>query len=145
MTGVARRRVMGLVLALCAVPVLSRADDRAPAPAEWQATITTQIEAFRNADAATAFSMAAKPFRTSFPNAESFYFTIVHSGYAAIALSVGHSFGDFRLVDEAHVEQQVRLVGQDQSLYTARYVLGREPDGWRVEAVGLKDERAIGV
>ena len=93
MTGVARRRVMGLVLALCALPAAAAAQDVVPKvppqPTEWQATITTQIEAFRTHDAATAFSMAAAPFRTSFPDAESFYLTIVHSGYAAIALSRG--------------------------------------------------------
>jgi len=148
MSNFARRTVLALVLALCAAPSGTMAEEaQAPAPdaAEWQATITTQIVAFRTRDSETALSMAAKPFRTSFPDAESFYLTIVHSGYAAIALSRTHQFGDYRMVDADTVLQEVKLIDEDQGLYSAQYMLGREPEGWRVEAVHLKDEQAIGI
>jgi hypothetical protein len=149
MSNLARRSLLALALVWCAAPAAVMAEDKAlappPEPAEWQGTITTQIEAFRTHDSVTALSMAAKAFRTSFPDAESFYLTIVHSGYAAIALSRSHQFGAFRVVDADTVLQEVKLIDEDQGLYSAQYMLGREPEGWRVEAVQLKDEQAIGI
>lgn len=140
---------MALALVCCAWPAGVMAEEAivpaVPGPEAWQGTITAQIEAFRTHDSNMALSMAGKAFRASFPDAETFYLTIVHSGYAPIALSRTHQFGDYRMVDADTVMQEVKLIGADQSLYSAQYLLGREPDGWRVEGVQLKDEKAIGI
>jgi hypothetical protein len=154
MLKLARRSVMALALVCCASAGGLMAEDAiaptAPGteawlPQMWQDTITTQIEAFRTHDSAGALRMASEAFRSSFPDAETFYRVIVGSGYAPIALSRTHQFGDCRRVDADRVMQDVTLIGADQSLYSARYLLGREADGWRVEAVQLTDEKAIGI
>jgi hypothetical protein len=120
-----------------------RADDAVASG--WQEVISGQIQAFREHDAATAFSYAGAPFQTSFPSAEVFFEAIVGSGYAPIMDSRSHTFGAYQMMGEGSVMQEVTLFGNDQSLYEAFYALDDEPDGWRVEGVILKKREGVGI
>ena len=143
-------RLARTLLGVIALAMLMLAPVRAQAPAvadeaDWQRVITAQIEAFRGGDATGAFGYAAAPFKLSFPDAETFYAVILGTGYAPIAQSSNHSFGQFRLVDEALVMQIVRLVGAEDGRFDALYQLVREPDGWRVQGVQLQKSSAIDI
>lgn len=135
--------VMALAMLLLA-PVRAQGPDSA-AEAGWQEVISAQIEAFRSGDANGAFGYAAAGFKTSFPDAETFYAVILGTGYAPIAQSSGHSFGQFKLVDGGQVMQIVRLVGAEDGRFDALYQLVKEPDGWRVLGVQLQKSSAIDV
>lgn len=111
----------------------------------WQGVITSQIEAFRHKDAAGAFQYASAAFQTGFPSAEAFFVAIVSSGYAPIMESRSHSFGEFQKLGETSVLQEVKFVGNDQSLYEAFYQLTEESAGWRVQGVQLLKQPGLGI
>lgn len=111
----------------------------------WQATITGQIEAFRSKDAPGAFAYASAPFHQSFPSAEAFFVAIIGSGYAPIMDSRSHSFGEFTVLEDQSVLQEVQLVGNDQTLHGAIYQLTEESEGWRVMGVQLMKQPGIGI
>ena len=134
----------GLVTAsLLAVP--ARAEDAAVGAEAWQGVITSQIEAFRHKDAPGAFQYASAAFQTSFPSAEAFFVAIVASGYAPIMESRSHSFGEYQKLGETSVLQEVKFVGNDQSLYEAFYQLTEESAGWRVQGVQLLKQPRLGI
>ena len=143
-------RLTRILIAAVAMAILllapARAQDKAATDeAAWQAVISGQLEAFRTGDAAGAFDYAAAGFKLSFPNAETFYAVILGTGYAPIAQSSSHSFGQFRMVNEEQVMQIVRLMGADDGRFDALYQLIREPEGWRVQGVQLQKSRAIDI
>lgn len=116
------------------------------APAEpWQVVVTQQIEAFRAKDAPGAFQLAGAGFQSTFPTAEAFFGAIVGAGYAPIMESRSHSFGTFKMLGDKAVLQNVKFIGNDQSLYEAIYQLAEEPGGWRVQGVQLVKQPGIGV
>jgi hypothetical protein len=134
----------GLVTAsLLAVP--ARAEDAAVGTEPWQGVITSQIEAFRHKDAPGAFQYASAAFQMSFPSAEAFFVAIVSSGYAPIMESRSHSFGEYQKLGETSVLQEVKFVGNDQSLYEAFYQLTEESAGWRVQGVQLLKQPGLGI
>ena len=106
-------------------------------PVAWQSVITGQIEAFRAGDAPKALSYAGAAFKKTFTDPVQFMQTIAQSGYSPIFVSVSHNFGAFTQIDASDVAQVVNFVGPKQELYQAIYVLGLEPDGWRVDGVQL--------
>lgn len=134
--------VVGLAV-LAAAPFAAAQPVAEAAP--WQATITGQIEAFRNKDAPGAFQFAGAPFQRNFPSAEAFFVAIISSGYSPIMESRSHSFGAFQQGPDASVLQEVRLVGTDQSLYGAIYQLREEENGWRVMGVQLMKQPGMGI
>lgn len=143
------RMFLRATLAVVMFAGLARAEDGAipsqsPA-ADWQMVITAQVEAFRAKDAAGAFQLAAAPFHAAFPNAEAFFATIIGSGYGPIMDSSSHGFGQFVLLDEHSVAQEVTFTGQDLSRYAAIYVLRQEEAGWRVSGVQLARTPGISV
>jgi hypothetical protein len=113
--------------------------------AAWQGVISAQIEAFRTGDATSAFGYAASGFKRSIPDADTFYALILGTGYAPIAQSSNHSFGQFEMVDDQRVMQIVRLVGAEDGRFDALYQLVREVDGWRVLGVQLQRSTAIDI
>ena len=124
----------------------SRAEDAAtPVATPWQDVITSQIQAFRDHDAPAALSYAGMGFQATFPTPEAFFIAIISSGYAPIMESRSHSFGEFRMVGEASVAQQVKFVGTNQDLYEAIYMLTEEESGWRVQGVQLLKQPGIGI
>lgn len=146
-----RIRIVASILAglALAAPAAGQGLD-APAAEEavatpWQDVITSQIQAFRDRDASTAFSYAGAGFQVTFQNAEVFFEAIVSSGYAPIMESRSHSFGVFQRFGEEGVVQEVRLVGKDQELYTAIYQLTEEEVGWRVQGVQLVRQDGVAI
>lgn len=121
------------------------AQDAAQAELGWQATITGQIEAFREKDAPTAFSFAGASFQNTFPDPQTFFIAIINSGYAPIMESSSHSFGKFERLGENLVMQVVNFVGTDQQLYSALYQVQEEPEGWRVQGVALTKKPGVAI
>ena len=134
-----------MFVALAAFVLPLQAEDAATNTTPWQDAITSQIQAFRDHDAPTAFSYAGIGFQATFPNAETFFVAILQSGYGPIMESRSHSFGKFRLLGEMGVVQQVRFVGSDQLLYEAVYQLTEESNGWRVQAVHLMQPKGVAI
>ena len=124
---------------------IARADDAAPSPTEWQAVIAGQIQALRMHDASGALSFAGDEFKTRFTNPEEFVAMIVGSGYGPIIESRSQTFGEFKLIDPGQVVQEVKLTGNDQSIYEAFYILGKESGAWRVHGVQLAKTTGLGV
>lgn len=131
------------VLAALAPPV--RAQHAAVDAAAWQEVITSQIQAFRDKDAPTAFRYAGIGFQATFPNAETFFVAIIQSGYGPIMDSLTHSFGEYKLIGEMGVVQQVKFIGNDQQLYDAVYQLTQESGDWRVQGVHLMRPNGVAV
>ena len=138
----------GLLAAFLVIGIEARAQDQAGEVAAlepWQSVITSQIEAFRTRDAAAAFSYAGAGFQVTFPSAEAFFNAIVAAGYAPIMESRSHSFGRFQKLGDKAVVQEVKFVGNDQSLYGAIYMLAEEANGWRVQGVQLAKQAGVGI
>ena len=139
-----RIALTAIVLGLFMAPALG--EDLAAAPeTPWQDVITSQIQAFRDHDAPAALSYAGKGFQATFPSPEAFFVSIISSGYAPIMESSSHSFGEFTLVGDTSVAQEVRLLGKDQKFYEALYLLAKEETGWRVQGVRLVLTEAVGI
>lgn len=132
------------ILFLAMSLLAARAQDASEAM-PWQAVITGQIEAFRQADGAGALEFASSGFRVRFADPQMFYEAIRASGYEPIIESRSHTFAEFEQVTESSVFQVVRFVGPDQGLYEAIYQMIEEPEGWRVEGVALRREQGVGV
>ena len=135
---------------LLVVPVYADdASSSAPPPdasaAEWQQVISSQIQAFRDHDAAAAFSFAAASFQQRYTDPKAFFAAILGAGYAPIMNSRSESFGAYQMVADGVVLQDVKLVAQDQTLYDAVYQLTKEANGWRVSGVQLGQTPGIGV
>ena len=140
--------LVGVLMAFLLSVVPVAADDVKPAdpsPVEWQAAIAGQILAFRNHDAPGALSFAADSFKKSFSDPNVFFVTIIGSGYAPIMNSTSQTFGPYKLVAPDQVLQDVKLLGTDQAIYEAIYMLSKEADGWRVNGVQLQKTNAVGV
>lgn len=143
-----RASAAGLFTAFALFGALAQAQDAAVPGATiepWQSVITSQIEAFRAKDAPGAFQYAGAGFQVAFPSAEAFFSAIVGSGYAPIMESRSHSFGKFQKMGDKAVVQEVKLVGNDLSLYEAFYQLAEEANGWRVQGVQLLKQPGIGI
>lgn len=131
-----------LLIGLSMLTLSAQAED---VPKPWQDVITSQIQAFRDHDAPAALSYAGRGFQATFPSPEAFFVSIISSGYAPIMESSSHSFGEFTMVGDTSVAQEVKLVGQDQKFYEALYLLTREETGWRVQGVRLVATDAVGI
>jgi hypothetical protein len=138
--------IASLFIALFALSSPAFAEDAAiPTATPWQDVITSQIQAFRDHDAPAALSYAGIGFQATFPTPEAFFIAIISSGYAPIMESRSHSFGEFRMVGDTSVAQQVKFVGTNQELYEAVYMLTEEEKGWRVQGVELLRQPGIGI
>lgn len=135
----------GVLLGLLMLAAPATAQDADPARLDWQAVISSQIQAFRDRDAPAALSYAGAEFHKTYADPQQFYFAIINSGYGPIADSRSHSFGPYKLLTPDQVLQDVRFTGNDQSLYEAIYQLDKEPDGWRVHGVQLMKQPGVGV
>ena len=131
------------VLLLLSVP--AQADDPVPSATEWQAVIAGQIQAFRNHDAPGALSFAGDEFHKAYADPKDFFIAIISSGYTPIMESRSQTFGPYQLVGTDKVLQEVKLTGNDQTIYEAIYQLAREAGGWRVHGVQLMKTQGLGV
>lgn len=135
------RLVLALVLVLSAGGGV-----RAQGAAEpWQASVDTQIAAFRSGDGPGALAMAGTAFQMAYDDGARFMADVERAGYGPIVQSRSHSFGVFREVAPGRVLQVVKLVGPDQSLYEALYQMAEEEDGWRVQGVVMRKTPGMGI
>jgi hypothetical protein len=124
---------------------LAKADEPVVSPTEWQAVIAGQIQAFRNHDAPGAMMFAGEAFHQAFTDPKDFFRVIINSGYAPIMESRSQSFGPYQMIAPDEVAQEVKLLGNDQSVYEAIYLLSKESEGWRVHGVQLMKTPGMGV
>jgi hypothetical protein len=135
---------LGAMMALLAgLPAL--AQDAAGPETAWQAAITGQIEAFRSDDGEKALFYAGEAFRQEFTDPDDFVAAIAQMGYEPLVHSRSHSFGAFEQFDDTHAMQIVNIVGPDQLLYEALYQMMMEPEGWRVEAVTMRQAEGLAI
>lgn len=132
-----------LMVLVAGVPAF--AQGKAKPELAWQTAITGQIEAFRSDDGEKALSYAGEAFRQEFADPDEFVAAIAQMGYEALVHSRSHSFGAFEQFDATHAMQVVNIVGPDQLLYEALYQMMMEPEGWRVEAVTMKQSEGLAV
>lgn len=138
--------IVSLSMTMVALVAPLSGEEVTPAPpTEWQKVITSQIQAFRDQDAPRAFSYAGIGFQATFPNAETYFVAIIQSGYAPIMDSLSHRFGEFRMLGDMGVVQQVKFVGNNQQLYDAVYQLTQETGGWRVQGVYLMAPNGVSI
>lgn len=122
--------IMGLVL-LVSVPARAQSDaDRAAI----KQVITSQIAAFRQDDAATAYSFAAPSIKMMFPSPEVFM-EMVRTGYGAVYRPQSFDFGPLDMAD-GQIVQPVRLIGPDGRPMVALYVMEQQEGGeWKIAGV----------
>ncbi len=136
-----RKLIVIILTLLVAAPVVAQETET-----PWQDAVTGQIQAFRAGDAEAALEFAGAGFKATYDDAERFLADIERAGYGPIVSSRSHSFGTFQQFGETAVIQIVNFVGPDQSLFEAAYRLADEPgEGWRVQAVVLREREGIGI
>jgi len=120
------------VLLLSLAPLLASAQDAMP-PGDAQAirgVIQAQLDAFRDDDAARAFSLATPGIRATFGSAENFL-AMVRDSYPVVYRPKSVAFEAPRLIDGL-VLQPVRLTDAGGHAWMAIYPMQRQPDGsWR--------------
>ncbi len=109
------------------------ADDRAAI----RQTISRQIEAFRADDADLAFSFAAPKIQDRFGDASRFV-AMVKRGYRPVYRPREFEFTDLLEV-RGKPTQRLVVVGPDDEVFSAYYMMQRQPDGgWRIEGCILR-------
>jgi len=117
---------LGFWLALFAAP--AHAADAAPP--EVRALIERQLDAFAHDDAEGAYALAAPGIKALFSDSDTFM-AMVRNSYAPVYRHRSVEFGDFALEGEK-VEQALTIVDEDNRVWTAIYLLERQPDGtWK--------------
>ena len=93
--------------------------------------IEQQIQAFRQDDAATAFSFASPAIQSQFGSAERFM-EMVKSSYIAVYRPRSVMFEGITVI-EGNLSQQVILLDPDGGLVNAYYLMERQSDqSWRI-------------
>lgn len=127
------RLVLALFLLFAAAAGPVRAQDSADAAA-IQLVIASQIKAFRQDDAASAYSYAAPNVKALFPTPEIFM-EMVRTGYGAVYRPQAFDFGPLDSADGQWV-QPVKLIGPDGSPLVAIYIMEKQPSGdWKIAGV----------
>lgn len=106
-----------------AIPNVARADDAS----EVRAVITSQLEAFRANDGATAYSFASPTIKSMF-GSEDRFMSMVQQGYPPVYRSSNVVFGPMTTYGKGY-KQEVNLSGPDGDSWVATYTLERQDDG----------------
>jgi len=118
------------ILVFCLALSGSRASAAEPTPPEVRALIETQLDAFAHDDAEGAYAVTAPGIRAIFPDSDTFM-AMVRKGYAPVYRHRSVEFGDFA-EDGDKVRQALTIVDEDNNVWTAIYMLERQPDGgWK--------------
>jgi hypothetical protein len=129
------RPVMALVLLLASFAFPVQSQDSAD-PLIIQGIIASQIDAFRNDDAAAAYSFAAPQIKAMFPTPDIFM-EMVRTGYRQVYRPQSFVFDPLRR-ENGQWLQPVRLIGPDGRPVVATYIMERQPDGeWKIAGVYL--------
>ena len=108
-------------------------------PAAVRSTISGQLDAFRNGDAAGAYGYAAPSIKEMFPTPERFA-RMVERGYGPIYDGEEPVFLDGRSVEGGDYAQEVRFTDDMGRSWTALYTLSEQPDGrWRITGCYLRE------
>jgi hypothetical protein len=132
---------LGLVLAVLAIGGTARADAVADLSAADRGAIRqiieAQLAAFRADDGTTAFSFASPMIQTMFGDPARFM-TMVRTGYMPVYRPREVEFqGLIEL--RGQPTQLVLLVGPENEVVTAHYLMERQPDGtWRINGCILR-------
>ncbi len=101
-----------------------------------QSIIESQIAAFLDDDAATAYAFASPAIREKFATEDAF-FDMVRKSYAPVYRAGNFAFGRSKIVGDM-VVQEVLISGPDGKDWTALYQLLRQPDGsYRINGVHI--------
>lgn len=116
-----------LLLSLSGAHADPSADDRAG----MQGVISSQIEAFKRDDGATAFGFAGGPIQQMFQTPDNFL-AMVRRGYPPVYRPKTVVFG--AAIDGAAGPEQEVLISDENGVdWVAHYTLERQPDGsWRI-------------
>jgi len=121
-------KVPAAVFLCVCLPFLPLSAARAGEPVDTvQNIIQSQITAFLNDDAKTAYSFASPTIRGKFPT-EGAFFDMVKKGYAPVYRPGNFAFGRSK-VEGDMVVQEVLISGPDGKDWTALYQLLKQPDG----------------
>lgn len=121
-----RRMILSLAAMFLLAAPMARAGDAEVKAA--QSVIESQLQAFRDDDAARAYSYAAPSIKRIFPTKEAFM-SMVTNGYPPVHRAQSHAFGKVEETGASSIMQQVLIVGPDGKDYEAVYTLERQPDG----------------
>lgn len=118
------------VLFLSVALSAARAAAGEAAPPEGRVLIEKQLDAFARDDAEGAYALAAPGIKAIFPDSDTFM-EMVRNSYAPVYRHRSVEFGDF--VDDGEKgEQALTIVDEDNDVWTAVYLLARQPDGtWK--------------
>ena len=136
--------VFALGLASLAAPLSGAGSGEALRPtgpavrAELEGVVGRQLQAWREDRPADAYACASAALRAQFPLAA--FVAMVRRGYPEIAANRSAEFGIAR-DDGSRAEILVRVVPAEGSAVRYRYLLTREPDGWRIHGVVPDDRR----
>ena len=135
------RIIAALLLALCLCDASARDAALAQASSNVdtggiQATIRSQLEAFKADDGPAAYAYAAPNVREIFPTPEAFM-SMVKRAYQPVYRQRSYTFG--RIEERSGViVQAVEILGIDGEYWTALYSLARQADGsWKITGCSL--------
>jgi len=122
-----------LLALLCAAPLSVNAD-----PLAARQTILSQLAAFRDRDAAAAYTYAAPSIKRMFPTPERFI-AMVRRGYGPVFEAREPVFLRSQAIDADRYAQEVGFSDGSGRAWTALYTLARQPDGeWRITGCYLR-------
>ena len=131
-----RRLLCAVLLALA--PHLAPAQTAVPAAdaRAVRAVIEAQLDAFRQDDAARAFSLASPGIRATFGTPENFM-EMVRTSYAVVYRPRSVKF-ETPMAFDGQVVQPVRMTDDEGRAWIAIYPMQRQPDGsWRTNGCQL--------
>jgi hypothetical protein len=124
-----------LVAAVCLLAPQVYADEAAPADA--QAVVVKQINAFERSDDASAWSLAAPEIHNKFTSAEEFA-GMVKERYSPVYHHRSVEFGPAVMRGD-DVGVVVTLVSEDNEVWSALFVVSKQGDGkWRTSSCLLE-------
>jgi len=134
---------MRWILAMTLVCLVSFSPAQAQSNAEIEATISKQIDAFRNNDIDTAFSFASPGLRQMFGNAQNFG-TMVQQGYPMVWRPSAFQFESLR-VEGTQYFQRILITDAAGVQHLLEYALSQTSDGWHINSVVILEAPQVGV
>lgn len=131
------RTVLRLCTLACGLMFINAASADEAASTEPQTIIQNQIQAFRAGEDAKAYSYAAPSISNFFPTVDSFM-TMVKKGYSPVWQPQDFQFGIEKQLAPGQVMQEVNIIANDGTAWTALYSLIKQNDGsWKINGVQL--------
>ncbi|WAJ30984.1 DUF4864 domain-containing protein [Antarcticirhabdus aurantiaca] len=121
------RRSSPFAAVLLAASLMTALPARADDAGDVQATIASQLQAFRSGDGLAAYSFAAPNIRAMFPDAGTFM-SMVQQGYGPVYNAAQSSFGALK-PEGSGFRQEVFLTDAKGVNWIASYTLERQADG----------------